>query len=963
MIEAAMALLSAALDPSGFIAVVGLKNGHPAIQTFYAPGNYNPACAQALQLSARGYDAYYATSTLKNNTSRKADNANAVKVFKLDLDVAPDDDRKYPSQSAAVAAIMEFCRANGLPEPILVNSGWGVHCYWIMTEALDQDDGKLYAEKFKAACMARGLKIDPTVTGDIARILRVPGTVNYKVEGKPKTVKLVGEVVLVDTDTMLDHVDRLYGSAEVPKLVRPVIPGMLEGMAIPEHLRSAPLDKMTRGLLEGKPKKFTVLLRRSIEDGGKGCAQIKKINDEQASIEEPRWRSGLSIAKFCEDGPEAIHMISRYHPGYTPEGTEAKADLIPAPHTCKHFATNWPKECEKCPHLNKITSPIQLGDYVPRAPKGDNVVLAQNKAVQDAPEPYVIPEYPFPYFRSAKGGVWRSLSGGDNEGEDGDDDAEQICKLDFYMVDRLKSEEEGYIAQLRVHHVMDGVFDFTMNSTDFGAIDKLREGLHKQGVMLYNKELFHMQSYITRWFETLAAREEVAMVKTQFGWTDGFKSFVIGDREIFPGHSVRYSPAAPSLAGTTKLFSKKGDAHEWYKAFNVYAMPGFEAHAFCALVGFGSPLLAFTPLKGVLINAFSQDSGTGKSTLLKAACSIWGDSQGLMLNWEDKYLARLHRMGVHKNIPICVDEVTKMTEEEMSSTLFSATAGRGRNRMSASANMERINNTTWAAITLTSANTSFSEKMQADKSGVQGELMRLLEPHIPPNNLLSKLQADRIFGTLDENYGHAGETYIKHVLDNLDRVKRMMATEQEALDRDARLVGKERYWSAAFACILVGGILAKECGLHDIDMEAIRSYMITLTGQMRARLNFTSQGENKADLLGEFLSTHSMNILSVKVDEAKGLITPLNTCTSHAIYVRWEQNLNKVYIMQTTMRKYCKDRNIHLDDYLKEQGDAGVYLGTTTKRLAAGTPLPAAPSRVFIFKVTDGLKDIELTGE
>lgn len=359
-INDAHALLSATLDSSGYIAVVGLKEGHATIQTFYAPGDYQGACDQAERLSGKGYDAYFATSTFSTNTSRKADSASAVKVFKVDLDVG-DDPKKYPNQRAAVAAMLAYCSSHGLPVPVLVSSGWGVHCYWILTEALDQSDGKLYAEKFKAALLADSLKMDPTVTGDIARILRVPGTNNYKVEGHPKPVRLKSDITFVDTDEMLDHIDRLYGSDDVPQFVRPELPGTLDGLAIPAHSKGVPLDRMTRSMLEGKPKKFSVLLQRSIDGSGRGCAQIQYGHDKQASLEEPRWRSLLSVARFCEDGDEAIHLVSQHHQGYDHDATVAKAALIPAPHTCKHFVTNWPKECDGCQHKNKITSPIQLG--------------------------------------------------------------------------------------------------------------------------------------------------------------------------------------------------------------------------------------------------------------------------------------------------------------------------------------------------------------------------------------------------------------------------------------------------------------------------------------------------------------------------------------------------------------------------------------------------------------------------
>jgi hypothetical protein len=134
---------------------------------------------------------------------------------------------------------------------------------------------------------------------------------------------------------------------------------LFPGMPIPTHLRGLPLDATTTALVEGKPKSFAIVLRKSLN--GDGCAQVAYAHDHQATLDEPRWRAGLSVARYCEDGAEAIHTMSRAHPGYTLEGTVAKANLIPGPWTCKAFATNWSSECKDCKYKEKISSPIQLG--------------------------------------------------------------------------------------------------------------------------------------------------------------------------------------------------------------------------------------------------------------------------------------------------------------------------------------------------------------------------------------------------------------------------------------------------------------------------------------------------------------------------------------------------------------------------------------------------------------------------
>ena len=69
----------------------------------------------------------------------------------------------------------------------------------------------------------------------------------------------------------------------------------------------------------------------------------------------------LSLAQNCVDRDDVIHTISKDHPGYTREETEEKAlSTEGKPHTCIDFNSAKAGLCTKCPHWQKITSPIQL---------------------------------------------------------------------------------------------------------------------------------------------------------------------------------------------------------------------------------------------------------------------------------------------------------------------------------------------------------------------------------------------------------------------------------------------------------------------------------------------------------------------------------------------------------------------------------------------------------------------------
>src|SRR5438105_14551598 len=108
----ALALLSSALDPSGWICIFGsrLKAGtreKERIQHFFAPGKYQGAIDYAMSLDRAGYDSYWCASTLKDKSSRMGENAHALKCLRLDFDVGTAEG-KYATLEEAQQALAQF---------------------------------------------------------------------------------------------------------------------------------------------------------------------------------------------------------------------------------------------------------------------------------------------------------------------------------------------------------------------------------------------------------------------------------------------------------------------------------------------------------------------------------------------------------------------------------------------------------------------------------------------------------------------------------------------------------------------------------------------------------------------------------------------------------------------------------------------------------------------------------------
>mgnify|MGYP003666266065 FL=1 len=126
--------------------------------------------------------------------SRKAADAVFVRSFFVDLDVG--EGKGYDTKEEASKAVDSFVLSEDLPPPIKIDSGGGIHAYWLFDKDIPADEWKPYAEKFKDLCIKRGLKIDPVVTADLARILRCPETFNLKTD-PPSPTKIIDDALPV----------------------------------------------------------------------------------------------------------------------------------------------------------------------------------------------------------------------------------------------------------------------------------------------------------------------------------------------------------------------------------------------------------------------------------------------------------------------------------------------------------------------------------------------------------------------------------------------------------------------------------------------------------------------------------------------------------------------------------------------------------------------------------------------
>lgn len=898
---------------SGYICTLALgPTKGRRIQKFYR--TVEDACVVSETSDENGSDAYFALGRFNEAGSREAAAVSAMRSFYLDLDCGPNKD--YPDQVSALRALKAFVRATKLVKPIIVNSGRGLHVYWPLDADVPVSAWLPVAKRLKSACTTLGLRCDKTATSDPARVLRVPGTHNHK-DNPPKPVQvLTGDET---PDTSLALFDALISPHARSTANDGVSGGLFDDPALnASTVRDAPEMSALRELLSSNvDASFKKIARRSV--AGKGCGQVADMLRNPETVSEPLWRAGLSIATRCVE-KKAIYWLSEGHPDFDKADTKAKAAQTKGPYLCSSFDELNPGVCEGCPHWGKIKSPIVLG-HVLRESEGPVEVDAEpkRKEVSSRTEKsgtITIPDYPHPYKRGAKGGVYLLV-----EDEDGETVQRTICETDLYVVRRLVDPEQGEVVEMRHHLPMDGVRTFVVPLYSVTSKEEFRKALAAQGVAAINKEVDALMTYTQTWVKTLQHSTQADNAHRQFGWLKDMSGFVLGDRVIFADRIEHNAPSS-ATRGLTDFFAQKGTEEGWKEAMNFYNRPGFELHQFAVCAGFGSLLMRFMPINAALIHLWSKDSGFGKTTAMHAALSAWGNPKQLILGENDTYNSKMNRADVMHSLPVCMDEITNIQPKDGSDLIYQITGGQQRNRMSSNGNSERFRGEPWNLLFISTGNSSLIDRVAMAKAMPKAEAQRVLEIEVSRlfKTKEDKTVTDAFSASLLEHYGHGGIPFVQYVLKNVEQVRLLVSTIQQKIDTEAGLGPENRFWSAAVTASLAAAVICKHLGLLDYDVAALRTYLITKV----LKVNQSASGAMDADamsLVNEYVYQNWGRIIQIKsTADMRGkhhgnalddLIVPEHMPRGNDIVGRYETDLRKLYLMCKPFKLWLAEQQLN----------------------------------------------------
>ena len=898
----------------------GVKPNERIQQSFYS--SIDEALQKARDLNDGGWNAFFALGTFFDGSSRTANNMQWMKSFFLDLDCGPD--KEFPSQAVAIDELRTFCENNNLPTPTLINSGRGVHVYWILSEPVCREDWWPVAERLKRLCDEQGFAADPSRTSDAASILRVPSTHNHKY-GDPLPVEFYGieDFDIVDFDAFAV----LLGDDPIP---------------VPKKRETSAVSAFKDAMYKNYKGSFKRLLLKT--KNGTGCKQIKHIIKHQGSVSHDLWRAGLSIANVCEDGAEAAHIMSAQHEDYSVQGTLKKMEDTGGPHFCSTIERLNPDGCEGCPNKGKITTPAVLTKEIKEATPEDNIIeeIDGDSAIQ-----VTIPTFPAPYFRGQYGVVnLRSVN--DN------DEPEEICVYqdDFYVTRRLHDVELGEVIAFALHLPRDGVRDFVVPLSSVTSREEFRKHMSMKGIVTYGKDVDKLMAYTAAWIKELQQTTAASEAHQQFGWVDdeSMDEFVLGD-QLITAHGVEYNPPSSKTAGHIAKFKPRGTKERHKEILDFYNQDGMELQQFTVCAGFGTILMPLTGLYSLGVHLFGETGG-GKTTAMYTGTAIWGEPRGLTGTKGDTPNSRMNFAEVMHNLGLNTDEMTNITGRQASDYAYQLSEGTQKNRMAGGGNYERVRGRPWRLIALSSGNVSMYAQMAMAKGDTKAEMQRLLELRVDeiPMVDVDPLVSAKLFTDIQNNYGHYGPEFVQYVIENKLALTADYEKIKAKLDKAAGLNQKNRFWSGGCSAILVGALAAKRAGIVDYDMKKLFKWVV---GQLvRVRAFVEDSAASVQTLVTEFTTEHWGSILKIKstdtAQSAEG-ITPMVIPDQNprgSLVARYETDTNMLYIVPKPFKKWLGEQKL---DYTSALEGMQKEMGATRKqmRLSKGTNFNLPPIRVI----------------
>lgn len=727
---------------------------------------------------------------LKNGFRGSENDILCVTTLYADIDIKGNA-HAQTSLPPSVDEARDFLHGLKIKPSIVVNSGNGIHGYWLLDNPFiieTEEDRKHISSIFKgfgryvnSEAKKHGWKIDSVY--DLARILRVPGTINHKLGTGAKC-----EVVESNGDC--------HSISEFIQFIH-------------SHEGVASIGNIVQGVEKVVGK----------------CTFIKYCKDNAENLPEPLWHAMITNLAPLKDSKSAIHEFSRSYPKYSFDETERKIQRAiqeNKPHTCEYIRENLNFDCGKnCP----VKAPIVYG--LPSFEERISEIISSDKISADEilskenlklcawakvnlPSEYArlksklkgkvnLRDFekavrfeskkkddsdsqgnltpldlkgmslngtvvPLGWKVSMKQGIQKVVRGTNF------DELLGICICPIVITKRLENFDDG-TEKIELSFFRDGHWKRLVapRSSVFNRTSIIKYA--DSGLPVSSKNAADIVAYLSDYEN--ANLNVIPLVKSisRVGWLDSssFFPYIKNKDIIFESEHKEAMRIAESM-------TPKGDFETWLKSAKLLRDNLFGR--FLLASSFASPMLEILKHRVFFVHIWN-DSKSGKTAAIKMAISVWGDPTRLMGSFNATNVG-LERMAcILKHIPFAIDELQVLNSRKLSveNIIYSLANGFGRLRGSKDGTIQET--LSWRNNVITSG-----EQPMTKENSNDGAMTRVLELYGKP---CDNAEFAHQFHLISENnYGFAGRMFIEYLINDVIKNKNQADRQFEKMCKDIK---------------------------------------------------------------------------------------------------------------------------------------------------------------------------------
>lgn len=914
-----------------------------------------------VKLSGKGQNAYFACANFAESKyydeakdkwkRRTQENAISARAQWIDIDCG---NKEYPTKQDGIKAMLAFCKASGIARPnLVVDSGNGIHAYWLFDQAVEREVWNKSAKLFKRVCAHfKFAQTDTSRTADIASVLRPIGTNNDKsAKGKGvNPVKLVG----------IPNLERIPFSDWIRQLVK-----LKADLGIREPVEKVRDDSRNADLTGGTeypPSDANKVAER--------CQQVRFMRDYRgAGQTEPHWYQTIGVVLFCENGEDTVHEWSSGHDGYDEDATQAKIEQRreqAGPTSCEWYKEHHADGCKGCKYAERnLPSPIMLGYPEPEHETETVVEVEEEGEVVEKTETF--PEFPprvAERFRWKKNELYIRK----------DDEWVPFCaQLPIPQYIFYDTDSDGFMLRIsvRVRPFVWRDADISMKVIGQGGSQLMSELGAKAGIIARGAG-GSLVDYMRTWAEAIQSEYEEVSMHTHLGWyEDG--SFLLGNQKYMPSGEIKEVRVSEAMAREMEAHTPTGDLDRYVELINTaYNRPGHEMYQFTWLAAFASPMLRLvsTGPVGIPLIAWSKESGQGKTTTALAGVSVWGNP------WAPNQVANANKVteyalyvmaGVRRDIPVVLDEATMWEAKRLAQFAYDYSDGRPKVQGKASGGLRDNSDIEWSNFIYVNANNSVVDLMSHSIVNSAPQIARVWEYQfdIDHDRTMTREQGNRVFDELWGHYAVAGDAFLRYLVPNAGAIKKLIFGVRDKFAEMTNVRKDARNWLLAAATVWVAYQITRKLGLQQFDGDSLKQWIVNRLGSMQ---NMAVESvRDMQDVIGSMISDLQSGFI-VTMNEgdrrsgqvaqyAAGFGPPKTAITGRMII-----DLKRLYISQSAVKQWCVDNKVAYREILEAVKNKGWVVKSDKFYLGKGTSIALPQTSVLALDLVSMSSMLKLVG-